>query len=175
MTTRSRRPYRPSLPPHPHPPIPIPIKQEEEIFSKIIKFQAYAADKDFVMVSGARITSRGALGAPGSSTFYTKLALALNLPVLLVHDMKNTMGCSDMTVDSSGVTRSLSVEALKASMAGFSANAKQMAVRLAGAIVTGLPDEEEKYAEASTVVRTALDEFKVHPACCCRGARGWSS
>ena len=34
-------------------------------------------------------------------------------------------------------------------MAGFSANAKQMAVRLAGAIVTGLPDEEEKYAEAS--------------------------
>ena len=116
------------------------------------------------MVSGARITSRGALGAPGSSTFYTKLALALNLPVLLVHDMKNTMGCSDMTVDSSGVTRSLSVEALKASMAGFSANAKQMAVRLAGAIVTGLPDEEEKYAEASTVVRTALDELKVYPA-----------
>ena len=49
-------------------------------------------------------------------------------------------------------------------MAGFSANAKQMAVRLAGAIVTGLPDEEEKYAEASTVVRTALDELKVYPA-----------
>ena len=34
---------------------------------------------------------------------------------------------------------------------------KGMGKGLAGAIVTGLPDEEEKYAEASTVVRTALD------------------
>ena len=49
------------------------IGQQEEIFSRIIdKFQAYCEGKDFVMVSGARITQRGALGSPGSTDFYAK-------------------------------------------------------------------------------------------------------
>ena len=130
--------------------------QEEEIFSRIIeKFQAYCEGRDFVMVSGARITQRGALGAPGSSAFYTKLALALNLPILLVHDMKNTLGCSDMTVDSLGTTRNPSVEALMASMAGFKANADRVAVRLAGAIVTGLPEEQARGIGSKRVVASS--------------------
>jgi BioD-like phosphotransacetylase family protein len=68
-----------------------------------------------------------------------------------------------LQVDAKGVKRSLSAEALKASMAGFKANATQAAVRLAGAIVTGLPEEQDKYNQAATVVRRGLDDLGIFP------------
>ena len=42
-----------------------------------------------MIVSGEKITARGAGGAPGSSTFYAKLQSALNLPSLVVHDVES--------------------------------------------------------------------------------------
>merc|ERR1712185_40304 len=137
------------------------LGQEEEIWDRIIdRFQTYCEGKDFVMVSGARITTRGALGAPGSSVFYAKLAQALNLPMLLVHDMANTLTDtvhahhgveSDRGARAAAPPSSVSVEHLKSSVAGFKDNAKRMSVRLAGAIVTGLPREQAGYDGASAL------------------------
>ena len=86
------------------------------------------------------------------------------LPVLIVHDMTNTLGCSDIMTSARGEKRSLSVQALKASLAGFKANSERLAVRLAGCIVTGLPIGQDKYDEAAGLVRTALDDLGVYTA-----------
>ena len=49
----------------------------DEIFGTIMdRFHAYSQGKDFVMVSGERVTARGARGAPGSATFYTQVDVA---------------------------------------------------------------------------------------------------
>ncbi|KAL1507074.1 hypothetical protein AB1Y20_007935 [Prymnesium parvum] len=121
--------------------------RSDEIFGTIIdKFKAYAADKDFVLVCGERITARGSVGAPGSSGFYAQLAAALNIPVLIAHD----------------VTLEVSGDALEAKLAGIKAGYAASAVRLAGAIIAGLPAKDFERAERA--VRKSLDHFGIYPA-----------
>ena len=123
--------------------------QSDEIFGTIIdRFQQYAADKDFVMVSGERITARGASSAgapPGSAPFYLKLANALNLPVLVVHDVTDTED-----VESLG-------EGLEVELLGIQNTFKDSSVRLAGAIVTGLA--VKTYERESKKMRDAMEKL----------------
>ena len=119
--------------------------QSDEIFSKIIdSFNAYAKDKDFVIVSGEKITARGAGGAPGSSTFYAKLQSALNLPSLVVHD-----------VESEGVKG----EGLEAELLAIKASKASENVRFAGAMITGLP--LANYAKEAEVMRAMLQRIDI--------------
>ncbi|KAL1508085.1 hypothetical protein AB1Y20_007678 [Prymnesium parvum] len=120
----------------------------DEIYSTIIdKFKAYSANKDFVIVSGQKITTRGARGGPGSFEFYAQLAAALNMPALSVHDAR---------------TDRIYGAALGPKLAGIRAAFEQSNVRLAGAIVTGLPADDFEAAERAT--RESLENQDIYPA-----------
>jgi len=69
---------------------------------------AFAKDKGFVMVSGARVSGRGtSVGdVPGSTSFYSYLASALDIPVLVVQDMVDKSAPGSRT-DAPGTGRSL--------------------------------------------------------------------
>ena len=122
--------------------------QGDETFDRIIdKFQAYAEDKDFVLVSGAKVTARGALAVPGSSAYYAKLAGALNIPALVIHDV---------TVEGVGG------KALEAELQGIKAGYDAHAARLAGALVTGMPIDSFETEAAD--LRTALSSLGIYCA-----------
>lgn len=138
--------------------------RSDEIFDKIIdKFEAYAKGRDFVMVSGARVPARStSVGdAPGSFAFYSSLASALDIPVLVVQDAAQgrpaTTNLSRTALDGEPVE----TERLMAHLTAIKAGCEAASVRLAGAIMTGVPTAN--YPSVAAELRGAMAEHGIFP------------
>jgi len=113
------------------------------------------------MVSGERISGRGAGELPGSTTFYQRLAGALNLPALVVHDVSHsTSGSAPMGGAAEGALPD--VESLRAQLTGVRLGYDAAAVRLAGAVITGVPTAA--YPSTAATLRSMLEQCGIYPA-----------
>ena len=114
------------------------------------RFNAYASDKDFVLVSGPQVGARGAAAMPGGSTFYARLCSALHMPALFVLDVDPFHQAYSIGDDGAPRTggddaiaregsRAMSEDALENELAAVKRLYEvENAVRLAGVVVQGL-------------------------------------